>query len=149
MKFLFVFMRWQIVWFWCKLEWKEITAEQNNKYWYKLFGLMDRRWAKWHFDTLFIPNLFVLFVSSSDHNHAWNICRPFEHWYKISKTFLGKTIISIGCLHSFQGLFYIVLTLEGYFVVTGARLEKQPEIPWGIRAHSTWPQKRFWIITQV
>ena len=31
-----------------------------------------------------------------------------------------KIIISIGCLHSFQGLLYIVLTLEGYFVVTGA-----------------------------
>ena len=36
------------------------------------------------------------------------------------KTFQGKIIISIGCLHSFQGLLYIVVTLEGYFVVMGA-----------------------------
>ena len=28
-------------------------------------------------------------------------------WCKIRKTFLDKVIISIGCLHSFQGLFYI------------------------------------------
>ena len=29
---------WQIIWFWCTLEWKQntVTAEQNNKYWYKL-----------------------------------------------------------------------------------------------------------------
>ena len=39
---------------------------------------------------------------------------------EVRKTFQGKIIISIGCLHSFQGLLYIVLTLEGYFVVTGA-----------------------------
>ena len=43
-----------------------------------------------------------------------------EHLYivrfRISKTFLGKIITSVGCLHSFQGLFYyIVLTLKGYF----------------------------------
>ena len=39
---------------------------------------------------------------------------------EVRKTFQGKIIISIGCLHSFQGLLYIVLTLEGYFVVTEA-----------------------------
>ena len=64
---------------------------------------------------------------------------------KNSKTFLGKIIISIGCLYSFQGLFYIVLTLEGYFVVTGARLEKQPEIPSEIRAHLRLDRKNNYI----
>ena len=29
----------------------------------------------------------------------------------------------------------MVLTLEGYFIVTGARLEKQPEIPSDLHAH--------------
>ena len=33
-----------------------------------------------------------------------------------------KIIISIGCLHSFQGLLYIVLTMERYFVVNGSNL---------------------------
>ena len=40
----------------------------------------------------------------------------------------------MGCLHSFQGLSYIVLPLKGYFVVMGPRLQKQPEIPADIRA---------------
>ena len=39
-------------------------------------------------------------------------------------------------------MFYIVLTLEGYFAVTGARLEKQPEIPSDIRAHSRLDRKK-------
>ena len=39
---------------------------------------------------------------------------------EVRKTFQGKIIISIGCLHSFQGLLHIVLTLERYFVVTEA-----------------------------
>ena len=43
-----------------------------------------------------------------------------DHFTEVRKTFQGKIIISIGWLHSFQGLFYIVLTLEGYFVITGA-----------------------------
>ena len=43
-----------------------------------------------------------------------------DRFTEVRKTFQGKIIISIGCLHSFQGLLYIVLTLEGYFVVTGA-----------------------------
>ena len=43
-----------------------------------------------------------------------------DHFTEVRKTFQGKIIISIGYLHSFQGLLYIVLTLEGYFVVTGA-----------------------------
>ena len=41
-----------------------------------------------------------------------------------------KIIISRGCLHSFQGLLYIVHTLEGYFVVTGATWD----LCWDIRA---------------
>ena len=43
-----------------------------------------------------------------------------DRFTEVRKTFQGKIIISIGCLHSFQGLLYIVLTLERYFVVTGA-----------------------------
>ena len=43
-----------------------------------------------------------------------------DRFTEVRKTFQGKIIISIGCLHSFQELLYIVLTLEGYFVVTGA-----------------------------
>ena len=43
-----------------------------------------------------------------------------DRFTEVRKTFQGKIIISIGCLHSFQGLLYIVLTLKGYFVVTGA-----------------------------
>ena len=57
-----------------------------------------------------------------------------EHLYivrfKICKTFLGKIITSVGCLHSFQGLFYyIVLTLEGYFIVTGIAVAKTTSNP--------------------
>ena len=48
----------------------------------------------------------------------------------VRKTFQGKIIISIGCLHSFHGLLYIVLTLEEYFVVTGATRD----LCWDIRA---------------
>ena len=42
----------------------------------------------------------------------------------------------------YRPVLYRSNTLEGYFVVTGARLEKQPEIPWDIRAHSTRPQEK-------
>ena len=34
--------------------------------------------------------------------------------FKVSKTFLGKIITSVGCLHSFQGLFYVIV-LTSYF----------------------------------
>ena len=43
-----------------------------------------------------------------------------DRFTEVRKTFQGKIIISISCLNSFQGLLYISLTLEGYFVVTGA-----------------------------
>ena len=36
-KLLFVCTRWQIVRFWCTLEWKQNTAEQNNKHLYEQF----------------------------------------------------------------------------------------------------------------
>ena len=43
-----------------------------------------------------------------------------DRFTEVRKTFQGKIEISIGCLHSFQGLLYIAFTLEGYFVVKGA-----------------------------
>ena len=46
-----------------------------------------------------------------------------DRFTEVRKTFQGKTIISIGCLHSFQELLYIVLTLEGYFLSS----REQPE----------------------
>ena len=53
-----------------------------------------------------------------------------DRFTEVGKTFQGKVIISIGCLHSFQGLLYIVFTLEGYFVVKGATRD----LCWDIRA---------------
>ena len=51
--------------------------------------------------------------------------------FKISKTFLGKIITSVGCLHSFQGLlYYIVLTWKDIVLSREARLGKQLQIPW-------------------
>ena len=49
-----------------------------------------------------------------------------DRFTEARKTFQGKIIISIGCLHSFQGLLYIVLT----FVVT----EATRDLCWDIRA---------------
>ena len=50
--------------------------------------------------------------------------------FKTIKTFLGKIITSVGCLHSFQGLFYyIILTLERYFTVTGSAVGKTTSNP--------------------
>ena len=51
---------------------------------------------------------FVSSVCSSDHNHARTSVRDL-----LVERFLGKIIISIGCLHSYQGLFYIVLNYFG------------------------------------
>ena len=40
----------------------------------------------------------------------------------------------------------MVLTLEGYFIVTGAQLEKQPEIPSDLRAHLRLDRKNNYIV---
>ena len=45
-----------------------------------------------------------------------------DRFTEVRKTFQGKIIISIGWLHSFQGLFYIVLTLGGLFCCNGSSL---------------------------
>ena len=48
----------------------------------------------------------------------------------------GQNFKSVGCLHSFLGsVFYIVLTLEGYFVVMGSVVGKK-----NLRFLGTFPQ---------
>ena len=91
---------------------------------------MNRRRAKRHFGIIFI-GLFCLCV----HPTMANICMIRSFDGKLA-AFLGKIIISIGCLHSFQGLFYIVVTLEGYSVATGSAVGILWEIC-AIRKYST------------
>ena len=96
-------MGWQIIWFWCTAEWKQNTAEQ-----FILISVKQRR------------DILVFYPTITMCEHLCDIV-----WFKISKTFLGKIITSVDCLHSFQGLFYyIVLSLEGYYIITGS--DRQP-----------------------
>ena len=96
-------MGWQIIWFWCTAEWKQNTTEQ-----FILISVKQRR------------DILVFHPTITMCEHLCDIV-----WFKISKTFLSKIITSVDCLHSFQGLFYyIVLSLEGYFIITGS--DRQP-----------------------
>ena len=105
---------------------KQNTAEQNNKHLYEQFRFP---WtAGWIEDEPEGTFWYVFFVCA----HPTITIREhlLDRFTEVRKTFQGKIIISIDCLHSFQGLLYIVPTLEGYFVVTGATWD----LCWDIRA---------------
>ena len=105
---------------------KKNTAEQNNKHLYEQFRFpWTAGWIEdepegifWYAFLCAHPTITIREHLLDRHGSKKNI--PGE-----------KIIISIGCLHSFQGLLYIVLALEGYFVVTGATWD----LCWDIRAH--------------
>ena len=101
-KLLFVCARWQIVRFRCKLEWKQNTAEQNNKHLYERFRFP---WtAVWIEDEPEGTFWYVFLRAHPTITIRETSARPFHGSKK--KHSRAKIIISIGCLHFIQGLLF-------------------------------------------